>query len=202
MMSLRENTQAGVLADGTSRISCRGQQVYQFLGVSSFCQYTVVPDTSLAKIEPSAPLDKVCLLGCGVSTGYGAAVQTGKVEKDSTCAVFGLGAVGLAAVMGCKAVMAKRIIGVDINPEKFEKAKQFGATDCINPKDYDKPIQEVLVEMTNECCVGVHQRGLWHMCHCWVDRERNNERPDYKDPDGAHLEGNLFWRLEECEGCA
>ncbi|KAK5618999.1 hypothetical protein CRENBAI_005140 [Crenichthys baileyi] len=144
-----ENTQAGVLADGTSRISCRGQQVYQFLGVSSFCQYTVVPDTSLAKIEPSAPLDKVCLLGCGVSTGYGAAVQTGKVEKDSTCAVFGLGAVGLAAVMGCKAVMAKRIIGVDINPEKFEKAKQFGATDCINPKDYNKPIQEVLVEMTN-----------------------------------------------------
>ncbi|MEQ2165172.1 NAD/NADP dependent alcohol dehydrogenase, partial [Goodea atripinnis] len=144
-----ENTQAGVLADGTSRISCRGQQVYQFLGVSSFCQYTVVPDTSLAKIKPSAPLDKVCLLGCGVSTGYGAAVQTGKVEKDSTCAVFGLGAVGLAAVMGCKAVMAKRIIGVDINPEKFEKAKQFGATDCINPKDYDKPIQEVLVEMTN-----------------------------------------------------
>ncbi|MEQ2210261.1 hypothetical protein XENOCAPTIV_010689, partial [Xenoophorus captivus] len=126
-----------------------GQQVYQFLGVSSFCQYTVVPDTSLAKIEPSAPLDKVCLLGCGVSTGYGAAVQTGKVEKDSTCAVFGLGAVGLAAVMGCKAVMAKRIIGVDINPKKFEKAKQFGATECINPKDYDKPIQEVLVEMTN-----------------------------------------------------
>ncbi|XP_030595225.1 alcohol dehydrogenase class-3-like isoform X1 [Archocentrus centrarchus] len=143
------NTQAGVLADGTSRISCKGQQVYQFLGVSSFSQYTVVPDTSLAKIRSDAPLDKVCLLGCGVSTGYGAAINAAKVEKDSTCAVFGLGAVGLAAVMGCKVSMAKKIIGVDINPNKFEKARLFGATECINPRRYTKPIQEVVVEMTD-----------------------------------------------------
>ncbi|XP_045887002.1 alcohol dehydrogenase class-3-like [Micropterus dolomieu] len=142
------NTQLGVLADGTSRISCKGQHVYQFLGVSSFSQYTVVPDTSLAKIRSDAPLNKVCLLGCGVSTGYGAAINTGKVEKDSLCAVFGLGAVGLAAIMGCKAAEAKRIIGVDINPDKFEKAKVFGATECVNPKDHSKPIQEVLVDMT------------------------------------------------------
>ncbi|KAF3694155.1 Alcohol dehydrogenase class-3 [Channa argus] len=147
-----ENTQMGVLADATSRISCKNQQLYQFLGVSSFCQYTVVPDTSLAKIRSDAPLDKVCLLGCGVSTGYGAAVNTAKVEKDSTCAVFGLGAVGLAAVMGCQVAGAKRIIGVDINPDKFEKAKFFGATECINPDDQSKPIQEVLVE---ETCGGV-----------------------------------------------
>uniref|UniRef100_A0A3Q0QUR7 Alcohol dehydrogenase 5-like n=1 Tax=Amphilophus citrinellus TaxID=61819 RepID=A0A3Q0QUR7_AMPCI len=138
----------GVLADGTSRISCKGQQVYQFLGVSSFSQYTVVPDTSLAKIRSDAPLDKVCLLGCGVSTGYGAAINAAKVEKDSTCAVFGLGAVGLAAVMGCKVSMAKKIIGVDINPNKFEKARLFGATECINPRRYTKPVQEVVVEMT------------------------------------------------------
>ncbi|XP_024861953.1 alcohol dehydrogenase class-3-like [Kryptolebias marmoratus] len=144
-----ENTQAGVLADGTSRISCNGQQVYQFLGVSSFCQYTVVPDTSVTKIRPDAPLDKVCLLGCGVSTGYGAAINTGKVTKDSSCAVFGLGAVGLAAIMGCKTVGAKRIIAVDVNPEKFDKATQFGATDCINPRDHNKPIQEVVVELTD-----------------------------------------------------
>ncbi|XP_070818556.1 alcohol dehydrogenase class-3-like [Chaetodon trifascialis] len=143
------NTQAGVLADGTSRISCKGQRVYQFLGVSSFSQYTVVPDTSLTKIRSDAPLDKVCLLGCGVSTGYGAAVKTGKVESDSSCAVFGLGAVGLAAVMGCRAAGARRIIGVDINPRKFEKAKVFGATECVNPGDHTKPIQEVLVEMTD-----------------------------------------------------
>ncbi|XP_023253921.1 alcohol dehydrogenase class-3-like [Seriola lalandi dorsalis] len=143
------NMQVGVLADGTSRISCKGQQVYQFLGISSFCQYTVVPDTSLAKIRCDAPLDKVCLLGCGVSTGYGAAVNTGKVKKQSSCAVFGLGAVGLAAVMGCQVAGAKRIIGVDINPDKFEKAAVFGATECVNPKDHKKPIQEVLAEMTD-----------------------------------------------------
>ncbi|XP_061581088.1 alcohol dehydrogenase class-3-like [Cololabis saira] len=142
------NTQAGVLADGTSRISCKGQQVYQFLGVSSFCQYTVVPDTSLAKIREDAPLDKVFLLGCAVSTGYGAAVNAAKVEKDSSCAVFGLGAVGLAAIMGCKAARAQRIIGIDINKDKFEKAKEFGATHCINPRDHKKPIQKVLEEMT------------------------------------------------------
>ncbi|KAG7517399.1 alcohol dehydrogenase class-3-like [Solea senegalensis] len=142
------NTQMGVLADGTSRISYQGQQVYQFIGVGSFSQYTVVPDTSLAKIRSDAPLDKVCLLGCGVSTGYGAALNTGKVEENSTCAVFGLGAVGLAAVMGCHAAGAKRIIGVDINPDKFAKAVAFGATDCVNPKDHCKPIQEVLMEMT------------------------------------------------------
>ncbi|XP_041799596.1 alcohol dehydrogenase class-3 [Chelmon rostratus] len=143
------NTQAGVLADGTSRISCKGQQVFQFLGVSSFCQYTVVPDTSLTKIRSDAPLDKVCLLGCGVSTGYGAAVNTGKVERDSSCAVFGLGAVGLAAVMGCRAAGAKSIIGVDINPHKFEKARTLGATECVDPRDHAKPIQEVLVGMTD-----------------------------------------------------
>ncbi|XP_028272764.1 alcohol dehydrogenase class-3-like [Parambassis ranga] len=143
------NTQAGVLADGTSRISCKGQQIYQFLGISSFSQYTVVPDISLAKIRSDAPLDKVFLLGCGVSTGYGAALNTGKVERDSSCAVFGLGAVGLAAIMGCKAAMAKRIIGVDINPDKFEKATLFGATECINPLEHKKPIQKVLVELTN-----------------------------------------------------
>ncbi|KAL7395564.1 hypothetical protein ABVT39_019307 [Epinephelus coioides] len=141
-------TQVGVLADGTSRISCKGQQVYQFLGVSSFSQYTVVIDTSLAKIRSDAPLDKVCLLGCGVSTGYGAAVNAAQVEKDSSCAVFGLGAVGLAAIMGCQAAEAKRIIAVDVNPDKFEIAKKFGATDCVNPKDHEKPIQEVVVEMT------------------------------------------------------
>ncbi|XP_074529836.1 alcohol dehydrogenase class-3-like [Halichoeres trimaculatus] len=143
------NMQGGVMADGTSRISFQGQQLYQFLGVSSFSQYTVVPDTSLTKIRSDAPLDKVFLLGCGVSTGYGAAVKTGKVEKDSTCAVFGLGAVGLAAVMGCKVAGARRIIGIDINPEKFDKAIALGATECVNPRDHEKPIQEVVLEMTN-----------------------------------------------------
>ncbi|XP_062332584.1 alcohol dehydrogenase class-3-like [Osmerus eperlanus] len=144
-----QNTQMGVLADGTSRISCKGQQVYQFIGVGSFCQYTVVADTSVTKIREDAPLDTVCLLGCGVSTGYGAALNTAKVEPGSTCAVIGLGAVGLATVMGCKVAGATRIIGVDINPDKFEKAKEFGATEFVNPKEHSRPIQEVLVDMTD-----------------------------------------------------
>uniref|UniRef100_A0A8C1GDJ3 Zgc:63568 n=1 Tax=Cyprinus carpio TaxID=7962 RepID=A0A8C1GDJ3_CYPCA len=118
------------------------------------CERCLSPKTNLyksamSKIHPDAPLDKVCLLGCGVSTGYGAAVNTGKVESGSTCAVFGLGAVGLAAVMGCKAAGASRIFAVDINPDKSEIAKTFGATEFLNPKDHSKPIQEVLKKLTN-----------------------------------------------------
>lgn len=145
-----ENTMKGVLADGTSRISCRGQQVYQFIGVSSFSQYSVVSECCLAKIHPDAPLDKVFLLGCGVSTGYGAALNTAQVEPNSTCAVFGLGAVGLAAVMGCKDRGATTIIAIDKNPAKFRKAIEMGATECINPNDYhNKKIQDVLKEKTD-----------------------------------------------------
>lgn len=141
-----ECTQRGVLADDTSRITCRGQQVHQFLGVCSFSQYGVVLDTHLAKI-PEAPLDKVFLLGCGVSTGYGAAINTAKVKPGSSCAVFGLGAVGLSAVMGCAAAGASTIIAVDTNPAKFAKAIELGATECINPKDHpDTPIQDILRE--------------------------------------------------------
>uniref|UniRef100_A0A8C5G803 Alcohol dehydrogenase 1-like n=1 Tax=Gouania willdenowi TaxID=441366 RepID=A0A8C5G803_GOUWI len=132
-----------------SRLSCNGKRLHQFLGTSTFSEYTVVHQTALAKIDPTAPLDKVCLIGCGISTGYGAAVNTAKVEPGSTCAVFGLGAVGLAAVMGCKNAGAERIIAVDINADKFEKAKVFGATDFVNPKDHNKPINQVLADMTN-----------------------------------------------------
>ncbi|KAK2839134.1 hypothetical protein Q7C36_013948, partial [Tachysurus vachellii] len=114
-----KKTQQCVLADGTSRVTCKGQQIYQFLGVSTFCEYTVVPEYNVAKIHRDAALDKVCLLGCGVATGYGAALNAAKVERGTVCAVFGLGAVGLAAVMGCKSAGASRIIGVDINSEKW-----------------------------------------------------------------------------------
>ncbi|KAK5857025.1 hypothetical protein PBY51_010295 [Eleginops maclovinus] len=138
-----------VNALAVSRLTCKGKKVLQFMGTSTFSEYTVVNQMAVAKIDPAAPLDKVCLLGCGITTGYGAAVNTAKVEPGSTCAAFGLGAVGLAAVMGCKAAGAKRIIAVDINPEKFEKAKVFGATDFVNPKDHSKPISQVLSEMTD-----------------------------------------------------
>uniref|UniRef100_A0A8C9ESF0 Alcohol dehydrogenase class-3 n=1 Tax=Pavo cristatus TaxID=9049 RepID=A0A8C9ESF0_PAVCR len=163
----------GLMPDGTTRFTCKGKQIYHFMGTSTFSEYTVVADISVAKIDPAAPLDKVCLLGCGISTGYGAAVNTAKVEPGSTCAVFGLGGVGLAAIMGCKAAGASRIIGIDIKKNTYAKAKEFGADECISPQDFEKPIQEVLIEMTDggvdysfECVgnVGVMRAAL-EACH-------------------------------------
>ncbi|KAM9026868.1 alcohol dehydrogenase 1 isoform 3-T3 [Ara ararauna] len=139
---------AGLMPDGTSRFTCKGKAIHHFLGTSTFTEYTVLHETSVAKIDCAAPLEKVFLIGCGFSTGYGAAVQTAKVEPGSNCAVFGLGGVGLSVIMGCKTAGASRIIAVDINSDKFAKAKELGATDCINPRDFKKPIHEVLIEMT------------------------------------------------------
>ncbi|XP_042356600.1 alcohol dehydrogenase 1-like [Plectropomus leopardus] len=165
-----------VMAAPKPRFVCKGRKLVPFMGTSTFSEYTVVNQMAVAKIDPTAPLDKVCLLGCGICSGYGAAVNTAKVEPGSTCAVFGLGAVGLAAVMGCKAAGAKRIIAVDINPEKAEKAKVFGATDFVNPKDHNKPISEVLSEMTDggvdyslECVgnVGVMRSALESCVKGW-----------------------------------
>nr|XP_040055591.1 alcohol dehydrogenase 1-like [Gasterosteus aculeatus aculeatus] len=167
---------ADVMSDPESRFTCKGKKVLQFMGTSTFSEYTVMNQMAVAKIDPAAPLDKVCLLGCGICTGYGAAVNTAKVEPGSTCAVFGLGAVGLAAVMGCKAAGAKRIIAVDVNPEKFAKAEVFGATDFVNPKDHSGPISQVLSEMTDggvdfslECVgnVGVMRSALESCVRGW-----------------------------------
>lgn len=170
---IRSTQGAGVMPDGTSRFTCNGKQLFHFMGCSTFSEYTVVAEISVAKVSSEAPLDKVCLLGCGISTGYGAAINTAKVEEGSNCAVWGLGAVGLAAIMGCKKMGAKRIIGVDINPGKFELAKKFGATECINPKDHEKPIQQVLADMTDggldftfECIGNVGtMRAALEACH-------------------------------------
>ncbi|XP_012666016.1 alcohol dehydrogenase 1C isoform X2 [Otolemur garnettii] len=139
----------GSLQDGTTRFTCRGKPVNHFLGISTFSQYTVVDEMSVAKIDAASPLEKVCLIGCGFTTGYGSAVNIAKVTRGSTCAVFGLGGVGLSVIIGCKAAGASRIIAVDINKDKFAKAKEAGATECINPQDYKKPIQEVIAEMTD-----------------------------------------------------
>ncbi|XP_067927947.1 alcohol dehydrogenase class-3 chain H-like [Watersipora subatra] len=146
---IRSSQGQGVMPDGTPRFTCKGQEVFHYMGCSTFSQYTVVAEISLAKVNPDAALNRACLLGCGITTGYGAAINTAGVEEGSTCAVWGLGAVGLAAIMGCKAAGAARIFGVDVNPAKFETAMKFGATECVNPKDYNKPIQEVLVNLTD-----------------------------------------------------
>ncbi|KAJ3167067.1 NAD/NADP dependent alcohol dehydrogenase [Geranomyces variabilis] len=140
----------GLMPDGTSRFTCKGKQIFHYMGCSTFAEYTVVCEISVAKVDKSAPLDKVCLLGCGITTGYGAVTNTAKVEKGAVVAVFGLGGVGISALQGAKAAGAKRIIGIDTNPKKFEIAKRMGATECLNPKDFgDRPIQEVLVEKTD-----------------------------------------------------
>ncbi|XP_011384461.1 alcohol dehydrogenase class 4 mu/sigma chain [Pteropus vampyrus] len=143
-------TGRGVLADGTTRFTCRGKTVYHFASTSTFTEYTVVDEFAVVKIDDAAPSEKICLLGCAFSTGYGAAVKTGKVTPGSTCAVFGLGGVGLSVIMGCKLAGASRIIGIDLNKDKFEKAMAVGATECISPKDFTKPISEVLSEMTED----------------------------------------------------
>ncbi|XP_056407806.1 NADP-dependent alcohol dehydrogenase-like [Hyla sarda] len=142
------STQSGLMEDGTSRFTCKGKPIYHYAGTSTFSEYTVVSDINIAKVDTHAPIE-VCLIGCGFATGYGAAINTGPVTKGSTCAVFGLGGVGFSAIAGCKDAGAKRIIGVGSHKEKFPKAIQLGATECISPKDYDKPIHEVICEMTN-----------------------------------------------------
>ncbi|KAM9330495.1 alcohol dehydrogenase 1-like [Gastrophryne carolinensis] len=139
----------GTLMDNTCRFTCKGQSVHNFISTSSFTEYTVLDEIAVAKIHPDAPLETVCLIGCGFGTGYGSAVKIAKVIPGSTCAVFGLGGIGLSVIIGCKVAGASRIIGIDVNSEKFEKAKELGANECINPKDCKKPIHEVLLEMSD-----------------------------------------------------
>ena len=171
--AIRSTQGQGLMPDGTSRFSKNGQTIFHYMGTSSFSEYTVLPEISLAKINKAAPLDKVCLLGCGVTTGIGAVLNTAKVEPGSSVAVFGLGGIGLSVIQGAVIAKASRIIVVDINEDKFEFARQLGATDCINPKNYEDPIQDVLVDLTDggvdysfECIGNVNtMRSALECCH-------------------------------------
>ncbi|MGS0737605.1 S-(hydroxymethyl)glutathione dehydrogenase/class III alcohol dehydrogenase [Pseudomonas sp. GG8] len=170
---IRATQGKGLMPDGTSRFSYQGQPIFHYMGTSTFSEYTVLPEISLAKIPKEAPLEKVCLLGCGVTTGIGAVLNTAKIEEGATVAIFGLGGIGLAAIIGATMAKAGRIIAIDINPAKFEIARQLGATDFINPKDSDKPIQDVIVELTEggvdysfECIGNVNlMRAALECCH-------------------------------------
>ncbi|KAJ7554847.1 hypothetical protein O6H91_05G012700 [Diphasiastrum complanatum] len=137
-----------MVSDNTSRFSKDGKPIYHFVGTSTFSEYTVVDQGCVVKVDPRAPLEKICLLSCGVTTGLGASINTAGVERGSTVAIFGLGTIGFAAAQGAKIAGASRIIGVDINPSKKELAKKFGVTDFLNPLEYDKPISEVIKELT------------------------------------------------------
>lgn len=171
--AVRETQGKGLMPDGTSRFSKDGEPIYHYMGCSTFSEFTVLPEISLAKVNKSAPLEEVCLLGCGVTTGMGAVLNTAKVQEGDTVAIFGLGGIGLSAIIGARMAGAGRIIGIDINESKFDLAKQLGATDVVNPKHYDKPIQEVIVEMTDggvdfsfECIGNVNvMRSALECCH-------------------------------------
>ncbi|KAH9329482.1 hypothetical protein KI387_001590 [Taxus chinensis] len=136
-------------SDEKTRFSIGGKPVYHFMATSTFSEYTVVDYACVAKIDPEAPLDKVCLLGCGIATGFGAVMNLTEIGQGSTVAVFGLGTVGLAVAQGASLRGASTIIGIDTNPHKFTKAKAMGVTECINPKEYEKPIQDVIRDMSN-----------------------------------------------------
>jgi S-(hydroxymethyl)glutathione dehydrogenase/alcohol dehydrogenase len=163
----------GLMPDGSSRFSLNGQPLFHYMGTSTFSEYTVVPEIALAKVNKAAPLDKVCLLGCGITTGIGAVLNTAKVQPGDTVAVFGLGGIGLSVVQGAVMANASRILVIDLNSDKFEMAKMLGATDCINPNDYNIPIQEVIVELTDggvdfsfECIGNVNvMRSALECCH-------------------------------------
>jgi S-(hydroxymethyl)glutathione dehydrogenase/alcohol dehydrogenase len=171
--AIRVTQGQGLMPDGTSRFSLNGKQIFHYMGTSTFSEYTVLPEIAVAKVSDKAPLEKVCLLGCGITTGIGAVLNTAKVEPDASVAVFGLGGVGLSAIQGAMMAKAGRIIAIDINPDKFELATQMGATDTVNPKDHSAPIQEVIVELTNggvdysfECIGNVElMRAALECCH-------------------------------------
>ncbi len=171
---IRDTQGRGVMPDGTSRFSLKGKPLLHYMGTSTFSEYTVLPEIAVAKINPLAPLDKVCLLGCGITTGIGAVLNTAKVEPGATVAVFGLGGIGLSVVQGAVMAKAGRILVIDRQPDKFAMAKALGATDCINSADYpDTPIQQVIIDLTDggvdysfECIGNVDvMRSALECCH-------------------------------------
>ncbi len=171
--AIRSTQGEGLMPDGTSRFSLDGQILFHYMGTSTFSEYTVVPEIALAKVNKAAPLDKVCLLGCGITTGIGAVLNTAKVQPGDSVAVFGMGGIGLSVVQGAVMAGAGRIIVIDINEDKFEMAKMLGATDCINPMNYSDPIQDVIVDLTDggvdysfECIGNVDvMRSALECCH-------------------------------------
>jgi S-(hydroxymethyl)glutathione dehydrogenase/alcohol dehydrogenase len=146
--AIRATQGKGLMPDGTSRFSYKGRQIFHYMGCSTFSNFTVLPEIAVAKIRPDAPFDTSCYIGCGVTTGVGAVVNTAKVEPGATVIVFGLGGIGLNVIQGAKFAGAARIVGVDINPDREEWGRKFGMTDFVNPKDVGDVVQH-LIAMTD-----------------------------------------------------
>ncbi len=172
--SVRATQGRGLMPDESSRFSMNGKTIYHYMGTSTFAEYSVIAEVSLANVNKAAPLERVCLLGCGITTGIGAVLNTAKVQPGATVAVFGLGCIGLSVVQGAVMAKAERILCIDINPSKFKLAEQLGATECINPLDHpDTAIQDVIVDLTDggvdhsfECVGKVElMRAALECCH-------------------------------------
>ena len=169
--AVRETQGQGLMPDGTSRFSLNGKPIMHYMGCSTFSKYSVIPEISLAKVREDAPFDKICYIGCGVTTGIGAVVFQAKLEKGSTVAVFGLGGIGLNVVQGSEMAGASRIIGIDINPERELLGKNFGMTYFINPKEVDNVVDQIIqmtggVDYSFECIGNVDiMRQALECCH-------------------------------------
>ena len=169
--AVRQTQGQGLMPDGTSRFSLNGKPLMHYMGCSTFSKYSVIPEISLAKVREDAPFDKICYIGCGVTTGIGAVVFQAKVEKGSTVAVFGLGGIGLNVVQGSKMAGASRVIGIDINPERESLGKNFGMTDFINPTEIDNVVDQIIqmtggVDYSFECIGNVEvMRQALECCH-------------------------------------
>ncbi|MBD2100887.1 S-(hydroxymethyl)glutathione dehydrogenase/class III alcohol dehydrogenase [Leptolyngbya sp. FACHB-261] len=171
--AIRSTQGRGVMPDGTSRFSLDGQQILHYMGTSTFANYTVLPEIAVAKIREDAPFEKVCYIGCGVTTGIGAVINTAKVEPGARVVVFGLGGIGLNVIQGARLVGASQIVGVDINPSRRELAEKFGMTDFVNPKEVEGDLVPYLVDLTKggadysfECIGNVDiMRQALECCH-------------------------------------
>ena len=147
-VSIRATQGKGLMPDSSSRFSCNGETIYHYMGTSTFANFTVVPEIALAKIRPDAPLEKVCYIGCGVTTGIGAVINTAKVEAGARAIVFGLGGIGLNVIQGLRMVGAEQIVGVDLNPRRKAIAEKFGMTDFVNPAEVEGDLVPYLVNLT------------------------------------------------------
>ncbi|RUR86606.1 S-(hydroxymethyl)glutathione dehydrogenase/class III alcohol dehydrogenase [Chlorogloeopsis fritschii PCC 9212] len=171
--AIRATQGRGVMPDGTSRFSIDGKKILHYMGTSTFANYTVLPEIAVAKIREDAPFDKVCYIGCGVTTGIGAVINTAKVEPEANVVVFGLGGIGLNVIQGARMVGANMIVGVDINPKKRALAEKFGMTHFVNPKEVEGDLVAYLVELTKggadysfECIGNVKiMRQALECCH-------------------------------------
>jgi S-(hydroxymethyl)glutathione dehydrogenase/alcohol dehydrogenase len=147
-VAIRATQGQGIMPDGTSRFSRGGDKIYHYMGTSTFSNFTVLPEIAVAKIRPDAPFDKVCYIGCGVTTGIGAVINTAKVEPGANVVIFGLGGIGLNVIQGCRMVGADMIVGVDLNPKREALARKFGLTHFVNPTEVQGDLVPYLVNLT------------------------------------------------------